>query len=56
LLQSIFSFIRSGNVKLVEKAAEFGFVKAAHGKYIPLDIDVSSFDNSGSNKEGVSWT
>jgi hypothetical protein len=26
------------------------------GKYIPVDIDVSPFDNSGSKKEGVSWT
>jgi hypothetical protein len=25
-------------------------------KYIPVDIDVSPFDNSGSKKEGVSWT
>jgi len=25
-------------------------------EYIPVDIDVSPFDNSKSNKEGVSWT
>jgi len=27
-----------------------------HGSYIPVDIDVSPFDNSNSKKEGVSWT
>ncbi|MEM4247691.1 MAG: IS1380 family transposase [Candidatus Nanoarchaeia archaeon] len=26
------------------------------GKYMPIDLDVSVFDNSGSHKEGVSWT
>ena len=29
---------------------------AAHGDWIPLDIDVSPFDNSGTKKEGVGWT
>jgi len=28
----------------------------AHGNLLPLDIDVSPFDNSRSNKEGLSWT
>jgi len=56
LLQELFALIRSGNVELVGKAPEFGFEKTSYGKYIPLDIDVSPFDNSGSNKEGVSWT
>ena len=56
LPQELFALIRSGNVELVGKAPEFGFEKTSHGKYIPLDIDVSPFDNSGSNKEGVSWT
>jgi hypothetical protein len=27
-----------------------------HGAWVPLDIDVSPFDNSGTKKEGVSWT
>ena len=27
-----------------------------HDKYLPLDIDVSCFDNSGTKKEGVSYT
>ena len=26
------------------------------GSYIPVDLDVSTLDNSGSKKEGVSWT
>jgi hypothetical protein len=26
------------------------------GRYMPVDLDVSVFDNSGSHKEGVSWT
>jgi hypothetical protein len=29
---------------------------AKHGDLIPLDIDVSPFDNSKTKKEGVSWT
>lgn len=27
-----------------------------HGEWVALDIDVSPFDNSGTQKEGVSWT
>jgi hypothetical protein len=27
-----------------------------YGQWVPLDIDVSPFDNSGTKKEGVSWT
>lgn len=29
---------------------------ACHGNWVPLDIDVSPFDNSGTKKEGVAWT
>jgi hypothetical protein len=29
---------------------------ACRGDWIPLDIDVSPFDNSGTKKEGVAWT
>ena len=47
LLQEMFASVRSGNVELVKKAPEFGFEKTSYGKYIPLDIDVSPFDNSG---------
>jgi len=31
-------------------------IGAGHGNIVPLDIDVSPFDNSGTKKEGVSWT
>jgi hypothetical protein len=31
-------------------------VAIGSGKYMPVDLDVSVFDNSGSHKEGVSWT
>lgn len=31
-------------------------ISPCHKTYIPLDIDVSPFDNSGTKKEGVSWT
>jgi len=34
----------------------FGKPTACYDQYVPLDIDVSPFDNSGSNKEGVSCT
>jgi Transposase DDE domain group 1 len=27
-----------------------------HRSYLPLDVDVSPFDNSGTQKEGVAWT
>jgi hypothetical protein len=27
-----------------------------HGQYVPLDVDVSPFDNSGTKKEGVAYT
>jgi hypothetical protein len=36
--------------------ATFTPVRTRHGSYIPVDIDVSPFDNSNSKKEGVSWT
>jgi len=31
-------------------------VTPCHGEWIPLDVDVSPFDNSGTKKEGVAWT
>jgi hypothetical protein len=34
----------------------FGTIKTKYGEYIPYDVDVSPFDNSKSNKEGVSRT
>lgn len=34
----------------------FGTVLAGHLDLVPVDIDVSALDNSGSNKQGVSFT
>ena len=31
-------------------------ISPCYKNYVPLDIDVSPFDNSGTKKEGVSWT
>jgi len=31
-------------------------ISPCHKEHVPLDLDVSPFDNSGSRKEGVSWT
>jgi hypothetical protein len=31
-------------------------VTPCHGAWVALDVDVSPFDNSGTKKEGVSWT
>ena len=54
--QEVSTVIQSSNVELLKKVTCFGTEKSAYGKYVPLDIDVSPLDNSGSNKEGVSWT
>ena len=43
-------------VELLSQAGEFGRETAGHGSYIPLDIDVSILDNSGSRKEEVGVT
>ena len=40
----------------VLKERSFGTVQAGHLDLVPLDIDVSPMDNSGSNKQGVSFT
>jgi hypothetical protein len=34
----------------------FGTLTPCYGKHVPLDVDVTPFDNSGSHKEGVSRT
>lgn len=52
----IFNHIKAALMELLKMVPEFGTEKVASGEYIPLDIDVSPFDNSGSSKEGVSWT
>ena len=31
-------------------------LRPCHQQFVPLDVDVSPFDNSGTKKEGVSWT
>ena len=54
--QEIPGIIKFSNVEMLKKVSYFGTEKTAHSEYIPLDIDVSPLDNSGSNKEGVSWT
>jgi len=33
-----------------------GALTPCHGRWVALDVDVSPFDNSGTKKEGVSWT
>ncbi len=43
-------------VELLSGAGEFGAEETECGSYVPLDIDVAVQDNSGSHKEGVSWT
>ena len=47
--------LRDLNTRLLGKR-EFGTVKAGHLKLVPVDIDVSPLDNSGSSKQGVSYT
>ncbi|MCP3966400.1 MAG: IS1380 family transposase [Planctomycetes bacterium] len=55
-VQEVPRVIQFSNVEMLKKVPDFGVEKTAHSKYIPLDIDVSPLDNSGSKKEGVSWT
>lgn len=43
-------------VELLAMVDEFGEEQTATGSYVPLDIDVSVLDNSGSAKEDVAWT
>ena len=47
--------IRKANLAALDPAT-FTPEPTRHGSYIPVDIDVSPFDNSNSKKEGVSWT
>ena len=47
--------LRSLNTALL-KQRSFGSVEVGADKLVPVDIDVSPLDNSGSNKEGVSYT
>lgn len=43
-------------VELLSPVADFGHECVGHGSYLPLDIDVSVLDNSGSHKEDVGVT
>jgi hypothetical protein len=49
--------VKEESAKLIRKtAAEIGTVSTSKGELVPLDIDVSPFDNSKTKKEGVSRT
>jgi hypothetical protein len=47
--------LRKLNTRLISKRT-FDRVDADGQMLVPVDIDVSPFDNSGSSKQGVSWT
>ena len=49
------SALRTLNQSLLSGRA-FGTVRAGHLDLVPVDIDVSPLDNSGSHKQGVSFT
>jgi len=51
-----FKAIEAGNIELLSKVDDFGMESTPYAKYTPIDADVSTQDNSGSHKEGVSWT
>jgi hypothetical protein len=44
------------NIELLKKVSDFGQEETAYAEYVPIDVDVSPQDNSGSKKEGVSRT
>jgi hypothetical protein len=46
--------LREESARLVRKHARR--LTPCHGDWVALDVDVSPFDNSGTKKEGVSWT
>lgn len=48
------SILHEEAVRMVARHAPV--VTPCYGDWIPLDIDVSPFDNSGTKKEGVGWT
>jgi hypothetical protein len=55
--QSADNIIKEESAKLVKsKAPAISPIETSAGPYIPLDIDVSPFDNSKTRKEGVSRT
>jgi hypothetical protein len=52
---SIRNLISKANIAML-KHEEFGKVKTQYKDYIPLDVDVSPLDNSGTKKERCSYT
>jgi len=51
------SIIRSENMNLLRRSqTTITALKVDAKEYVPLDIDVSPFDNSGTKKQGISWT
>ena len=50
-----YAALRKVNNELIKKN-ELDTVRAGHLDLIPVDIDVSPLDNSGSNKQGVGYT
>jgi hypothetical protein len=50
------TLLDDATVELLSMVDEFGEEKTETGSYVPLDIDVSVLDNSGSAKEDVAWT
>jgi len=55
-VQEMSNIALASNIELLKQVSNFGVEKTAHSEYIPFDADVSPQDNSGSHKEGVSWT
>lgn len=51
-----FKAVEAGNLELLSRVEDFGMESTPFAKYTPIDADVSTQDNSGSHKEGVSYT
>ena len=49
------AIIKEANAEML-KATTLSMVKTESGEYVPLDVDVSPFENSKSHKEGVGRT
>jgi hypothetical protein len=56
LWTGILDRVKQSNMKLLRKVTPTPVTVETVGPYIPVDIDVSTMDNSGSHKEGVSRT
>jgi hypothetical protein len=52
------TILKEESAKLIKLAAPTltPVISEVHGSLLPLDSDVSPFDNSNTHKEGVSWT